>query len=210
MTQGRFITLEGGEGAGKSTQVRRLAAALSDRGLDVVTTREPGGAPGAEAIRELLVDGAVDRWDPVTEALLHVAARRNHLEATIKPALAEGNWVISDRFADSTMAYQGIVQGVGCEAVKGLYELAVGDFEPDLTLMLDLPVEIGLRRASERGGADRYERMGPAFHERLRKAFQKIVGDNAQRCVLIEASGDEEDVARLILEAVEARLTVGG
>lgn len=206
MTRGRFITLEGGEGAGKSTQVKRLAAELTARGLDVVTTREPGGAPGAEAIRHLLVDGAVDRWDPLSETLLHFAARREHLETLIAPALRDGRWVVSDRFADSTMAYQGIVQGVGREAVDGLYRLVVGDLVPDLTLVLDLPVEIGLKRAGERGGADRYERMGQAFHERLRQAFLEIVNDNPCRCVLIDATGDEDRVAGLILEAVEARL----
>jgi dTMP kinase len=207
VTHGRFITLEGGEGAGKSTQAGRLAATLAARGIRAVTTREPGGTPGAEAIRGLLVDGAVDRWDPVTEALLLFAARRNHLEIVIRPALAQGSWVISDRFADSTMAYQGIVQGAGRGVVETLYELAIGDLKPDLTLVLDLPVEIGLKRAGERGGADRYERMGPAFHERLREAFLEIVQANAGRCVLIDASGDEDHVAHLILQAVDTRLT---
>jgi dTMP kinase len=172
----------------------------------VATTREPGGAPGAEAIRELLVNGAIDRWDPVTEALLHFAARRNHLETFIKPALARGDWVISDRFADSTMAYQGIVQGAGRDVVESLYDIAVGDLEPDLTLVLDMPVDIGLARAGARGGADRYERMGRAFHERLRDAFLEIVRDNANRCILIDASGNEDAVAALILQAVESRL----
>ena len=208
MIHGRFITLEGGEGAGKSTQVLRLAAKLREQGRDVVMTREPGGAPGAEAIRSLLVDGAVDRWDPMTEALLHFAARRNHLETTIKPALAAGKWVISDRFADSTMAYQGIVQGLGRDAVRTLYDLAVGGLAPDLTLVLDLPVDIGLKRAGARGGEDRYERMGTAFHERLRDAFLEIVRDNPERCVLIDATGSEDEVAGLILNAVEARAMV--
>jgi len=205
VSRGPFITLEGGEGAGKSTQVLRLAAWLRERGHDVVTTREPGGAPGAEAIRALLVDGAIDRWDPVTETLLHFAARRNHLEQTIKPALKVGTWVVSDRFADSTMAYQGIVQGAGRDLVQSLYALTVGDLVPDLTLVLDLPVEIGLKRAGARGGADRYERMGPAFHERLRAAFLEIVHDNPQRCVLIDASHDENEVADLIRKAVGGR-----
>jgi len=205
VSRGPFITLEGGEGAGKSTQVLRLAAWLRERGHDVVTTREPGGAPGAEAIRALLVDGAIDRWDPVTEALLHFAARRNHLEQTIKPALKVGTWVVSDRFADSTMAYQGIVQGAGRDLVQSLYALTVGDLVPDLTLVLDLPVEIGLKRAGARGGADRYERMGPAFHERLRAAFLEIVHDNPERCVLIDASHDENEVADLIRKAVGGR-----
>ena len=206
MTAGRFVTLEGGEGAGKSTQVQRLASALSDQGLKTIVTREPGGAPGAEAIRNLLVDGDIDRWDPVTETLLHFAARRNHVTQTVKPALARGDWVISDRFADSTMAYQGIVQGAGRDTVQRLYKLAIGDLEPDLTLILDLPVTVGLERSAARGGADRYERMGQAFHERLREAFLEIASENAHRCLVIEATGDEDDVARLILGAVESKL----
>lgn len=172
----------------------------------MVVTREPGGAPGAEAIRALLVDGDVDRWDPVTETLLHFAARRDHVIQTIKPALDQGQCVISDRFADSTMAYQGIVQGAGRDTVRRLYELAVGDLEPDLTLILDLPVAVGLKRSEERGGADRYERMGQVFHERLRDAFLEIASENPGRCLVIDASGDEDDVARLILGAVEANL----
>lgn len=209
MTAGRFITLEGGEGAGKSTQVNRLASALAEHGHQVVTTREPGGAPGAEAIRKLLVDGATDRWDPVTETLLHFAARRNHLETTIRPALARGTWVISDRFADSTMAYQGLVQGAGRDVVDRLYAIAVGDLTPDLTLVLDMPVEIGLGRSSERGGADRYERMGKDFHERVRAAFLEIVEQNPDRCVLIDARGSEDDVGRQILSDIKARFGIG-
>ncbi|MEM7122646.1 MAG: dTMP kinase [Pseudomonadota bacterium] len=205
MIGGRFITLEGGEGAGKSTQVRRLAEALSSHADEIVTTREPGGAPGAEAIRAILVDGDVDRWDAVTEALLHFAARRDHLAATILPALERGACVICDRFADSTMAYQGIVQGAGPDIVDRLYAIAVGDLRPDLTLVLDLPVETGLARAAERGGADRYERMGPAYHERLRQAFLDIVADNPDRCRLIDATGSEDDVAALILGEVAAK-----
>ncbi len=205
MIAGRFITLEGGEGAGKSTQVRRLAEALSGQTDEIVTTREPGGAPGAEAIRAILVDGDVDRWDAITETLLHFAARRDHLEVTIRPALERGACVICDRFADSTMAYQGIVQGAGRDVVDRLYAIAVGDLKPDLTLVLDLPVEIGLARAAERGGADRYERMGPAYHERLRQAFQDIVADHPERCRLIDATGSEDDVAALIFADVAAK-----
>ncbi len=203
MNRGRFITLEGGEGAGKSTQITRLAQWLRSAGhTDVVMTREPGGSPGAEAIRELLVNGEIDRWDSVTEVLLHFAARRDHVMKTIEPALGRGAWVICDRFADSTRAYQGIVQGAGLDVVEAAYALAVGDLEPDLTLILDLPVETGLARAAERGGSDRYERMGRAFHEALRGAFLKIAGDHPDRCVVIDATGDQDAVEAAIRSAV--------
>ncbi|MFQ5958239.1 MAG: dTMP kinase, partial [Alphaproteobacteria bacterium] len=176
MGGGRFITIEGGEGAGKSTQAERLCAALRARGLDVVATREPGGSPGAEAIRRLLVSGAPERWDATTEALLHFAARRDHLVRTVLPALARGAWVVSDRFADSTTAYQGYAHGLGVEPVETLHRLVVGDHSPDLTLILDLPVDLGLARARRRGGDDRYERMDAGFHQRLREGFLAIAG----------------------------------
>ncbi|RME64180.1 MAG: dTMP kinase, partial [Alphaproteobacteria bacterium] len=163
LPRGRLITLEGGEGAGKSTQIRYLQDFLSTKyGLEIVVTREPGGTPGAEAIRELLVHGDARRWDGVAELLLHYAARRDHVERLIKPALARGAWVLSDRFADSSMAYQGIVQGVGLDRVFELHQLVLGNFWPDLTFVLDLPVSVGLQRASARdgGAAGRYERMG--------------------------------------------------
>lgn len=212
--RGRFITLEGGEGAGKSTQLRRLAAALRDLGLDVVETREPGGSPGAEDIRRLLVTGAAGRWDAMTEALLHFAARRDHLRHTIEPALQRGCWVVSDRFADSTMAYQGYGHELGREPIEALYALVVGSLVPDLTLVLDLPVAEGLARAGRRNGApgqgeDRYERMDLAFHERLRAGFRDIVAREPGRCLLIDAAGDEDAVAARIAEAVRARLKVG-
>ncbi|MEQ8357234.1 MAG: dTMP kinase [Kiloniellaceae bacterium] len=207
--RGRFITLEGGEGAGKSTQQRRLAAWLRDGGRDVVETREPGGSPGAEEIRALLVTGAAGRWDAVTEALLHFAARRDHLVQTVEPALDRGAWVVCDRFADSTMAYQGYGYELGREKVAALYDLVVGDTHPDLTLVLDLPVAEGLARARSRKGApgeDRYERMDIAFHERLRVGFHDIVVREPGRCVLIDASGDEAAVAAGIRAAVTERL----
>lgn len=204
---GRFITFEGGEGAGKSTQVRLLADALRGRGLDVVQTREPGGAPGAEQIRALLVNGDVARWDSTTEALLHFAARRDHLVKTVWPALQRGQWVISDRFADSTMAYQGYGHGLPHDLVHGLYALAVGDFSPDLTLILDLPVEAGLERAVGRGGGeDRYERMDVAFHQRLRRGFLDIAAAEPGRCAVIDAQGSPDAVHRAVLEAVTGRL----
>lgn len=206
MSRGRFITLEGGEGAGKSTQVRRLAAWLGERGLEVVATREPGGSAGAEAIRALLVEGATDRWDAVTETMLHFAARRDHLRVTILPALERGAWVISDRFADSTRAYQGMVQEAGDDVVERLYAIAVGDLRPDLTLMLDLPVEKGLARAAERGGENRYERMGSAFHERLRLAFLDIAAGDPGRCVVVDADDDVDAITDRIAAVVAERL----
>lgn len=210
---GHFITLEGGEGAGKSTQVKRLAAKLAERGIDVVQTREPGGTPGAEAIRSLLVTGDPDRWDAMTETLLHYAARRAHVEKTVKPALARGVWVISDRFADSTMAYQGYGGAVGQQTITALHKLVLGDFVPDLTLVLDLPVSVGLERAKARmqgqaAAEDRYERMGTAFHETLRKAFHDIAGREPQRCRVIDASGDIDAVAAALWKAVADRFTL--
>lgn len=212
-SRGRFITLEGGEGAGKSTQVKRLAARLAERGLDVVQTREPGGTPGAEAIRNLLVTGDPDRWDAMTETLLHYAARRAHVEKTVKPALERGAWVISDRFADSTMAYQGYGGSVGRDTIAGLHRLVLGDFAPDLTLILDLPVDIGLGRAKTRmlnmrEAEDRYERMGLAFHETLRQAFHDIAAREPQRCRIVDASGDVDSVAASLWQAVAAQFTL--
>lgn len=145
--RGRFLTLEGGEGTGKSTQLPLIAAWLRDAGLAVVETREPGGSPGAEKIRELLVNGPTDRWDPVTETMLHFAARREHLERTILPALERGAWVVCDRFADSTLAYQGYGLGVARDVIGDLYRMVVGDMKPDLTFILDIPSEIGLKRS---------------------------------------------------------------
>ncbi len=206
---GRFITFEGGEGAGKSTHVRLLAEALRAAGLSVVETREPGGSPGAEEIRELLVHGAVARWDPVSEALLHFAARRDHVTRVIAPALAAGDWVLSDRFADSTMAYQGYGHRLGREVIEQLYALAVGDLAPDLTVILDLPVEDGLARAGSRNsGGTRYENMDRAFHDRLRKGFLAIAEREPKRCVVIDGSESVEAVHRAVKEAVRGRLGV--
>lgn len=204
---GRFITLEGGEGAGKSTQVVRLKEWLKERGHESVATREPGGAPGAEMVRKLLVEGPIERWDGITEALLHSAARRDHLRSTVWPALKRGAWVISDRFADSTMAYQGYGHGADRTMLGGLYDMAVGDFCPDLTLILDLPVETGLARAAARRGSEtRYESLPIAFHERVRAGFLKIAGADPERCVVIDASKDIETIAAAIAEAVGSRL----
>lgn len=206
-TAGRFITLEGGEGAGKSTQVVRLKEWLKKRGHESVATREPGGAPGAEMVRKLLVEGPAERWDGITEALLHFAARRDHLRSTVWPALKRGAWVISDRFADSTMAYQGYGHGADRTMLGGLYDMAVGDFRPDLTLILDLPVETGLARAAARRGSEtRYESLPIAFHERVRAGFLDIAAADPQRCAVIDAGKDIETIAAAIAEAVDHRL----
>jgi dTMP kinase len=207
--RGKFITLEGGEGAGKSTQIARLADALRKAGLTVRTTREPGGSPAAETIRKLLVEGEPGRWQPMTEALLHFAARKEHLETVVLPALASGEWVISDRFADSTLAYQGYGHRLGRAPIEALYQVAVGDFAPDLTLILDLPVEAGLARTGGRGHAeDRYERMDRAFHERVRTGFLEIARGDPGRCAVIDATGNLERVTALVFEAVATRLKV--
>lgn len=209
MARGRFITFEGGEGAGKSTQLRLLAAALSRSGVPVCMTREPGGSPGAEEIRALLVTGDGDRWDPVSEALLHFAARADHMRRLILPRLEAGEWVLSDRFTDSTMAYQGYALGLGRDAVESLSALVLKGFAPDLTIMLDLPVDTGLARAAERAdGEDRYERLGRLFHERLRQAFLDIAKRAPERCVVIDASGDLNSVEAAVRATVAERLGV--
>jgi dTMP kinase len=207
VARGKFITFEGGEGTGKSTQVRRLVEELREAGIDALATREPGGAPGAEEIRRLLVTGAVKRWDATTEALLHYAARREHLKATVLPALDAGRWVVSDRFADSTLAYQGYGHGVDLETLHALYRIVVGDFAPDLTIVLDVPVAKGLGRATagERG-EDRYERMDGGFHERLRQGFLAIGKAEPGRCVVIDGNGAVDAVAASVRAVVRARL----
>jgi dTMP kinase len=205
--QGRFITLEGGEGAGKSTQIGRLTAWLEGRGHAVKATREPGGAPGAEMIRKLLVEGPVERWDGTTEALLHFAARREHLRSTVWPALKKGSWVVSDRFADSTMAYQGYGHGADRAMLGELYDIAVGDFRPDLTLILDLPVDVGLARAAARRGTEtRYESLPVAFHERVRAGFLDIAAADPERCVVIDATQGIDAIAAAIGDAVTKKL----
>jgi dTMP kinase len=205
---GRFITIEGGEGAGKSTLQRGLVAALGQAGIDALATREPGGAPGAEDIRKLLVEGAPERWDAVSEALLVVAARRCHVTGTIRPALAAGRWVVCDRFADSTAAYQGYAGGVALDDLGALHRLIAGGLAPDLTLILDLPVAIGLARAAARpGGETRFERKGRDFHERLRQGFLDIARREPARCAVIDAAAPPEQVLRAALAAVRERLS---
>ena len=206
-TQGRFITLEGGEGAGKSTQVARLKELIEARGHECIATREPGGAPGAEMVRKLLVEGPTEQWDGVTEALLHFAARREHLRTTVLPAIARGAWVVSDRFADSTMAYQGYGHGIDRAILGTLYDITVGAFRPDLTLILDLPVDTGLARAASRRGKEtRYESLPLDFHERVRAGFLDIAAADPERCVVIDATAGIDDIARAIGDALATRL----
>jgi dTMP kinase len=209
--RGRLITLEGGEGAGKSTQIKLLALKLQASGKAVITTREPGGAPGAEAIRALLVQQRDQPWSPLTDAFLHSAARAEHVAATVRPAIEAGKWVISDRFSDSTVAYQGYGLGLSKKLLSSLIGLSTGGLKPDLTLILDLPVEQGLARAGKRIEAtkgpaeDRYERMGLAFHQRLRRGFRTIAKAEPRRCKLIDASGSPEEVAAQIWALVAKR-----
>lgn len=206
MTRGRFITLEGGEGAGKSTQIALLKESIEASGLSVLVTREPGGSKGGEDIRNLLVNGDTNRWEPLTEALLNYAARHEHLEKIILPALAKGTWVLCDRFADSTMAYQGYGHGMNREVIRRLHRLVVDDVAPDLTLIFDMPVEVGLERATSRGeGEDRYERMGIEFHKRLRQGFLDIERKDPARCKIIDASGDIGAVAMAVTAEVSER-----
>lgn len=206
MTQGFFISFEGGEGAGKSTQIRRLADRLATAGHDVIVTREPGGSPGAEAIRDLLVNGAADRWSPVTESLLMYAARRDHLERVIRPALGRGAIVLCDRFADSTRAYQGAGGDAPASLIAALEAHVLGGTVPVLTLILDLPAEVGLQRAQARGGAARFESKGLAFHERLRAGYLEIARQEPERCVVIEANAPLDAVGAAIADVVAQRL----
>ena len=209
MTSPQFITLEGGEGTGKSTQAKRLAAKLGERGISTVVTREPGGSPGAEQIRDLFVHGEPGRWSALTETLLVFAARVDHVEKTIRPALTSGKWVICDRFTDSTYAYQGAARGTDREIIRRVQSAAIGDFKPALTLVLDLPFAVGLERAKGRPGSEnRFEKFDTEFHEKLRQAFIDIARRNGDRCVLLDAAGSEDDVAELIWQTVVKRFTL--
>lgn len=208
--RGRFITLEGGEGAGKSTQARRLAEWLRGKGLTVIETREPGGSEGAEAIRNLLVHGAEGRWSPLAETLLLNAARADHVERVIEPSLTRGDWVVCDRFADSTLAYQGAAGGVGPEIVTALHSLVFGAFAPDLTLIFDLDPGQGEKRVAKRGEAKtRFEKKGAAFHAALRQSFLDIANENSDRCAVIDAGADIDVVEQAVRKVVSERLTPG-
>lgn len=205
---GRFITFEGGEGAGKSTHIRLLAERLAGFGIDVVTTREPGGSPGAESLRHVLLSGAAEALGPATEAILFAAARIDHVDQTIKPALRRGAWVLCDRFYDSTRVYQRDADGVDADLVLTLERVAVDGVRPDLTLILDLPVEAALARISKRRGddaPDRFEKEDETVHQRRREAFLKIAGEEPGRCVVIDASAPLEAVGEAIWRVVAER-----
>ncbi|WP_417483782.1 dTMP kinase [Maricaulis salignorans] len=205
--RGRFITLEGGEGAGKTTLIQALAEKLRGRGLDVIVTREPGGTPGAEVLREILLTGSTDRWSPMTEALLMYAARVDHVERLIAPALQRGAWVLSDRFADSTTAYQGAAGGVPIERIKALHQAALGNFKPDLTLILDVNPTTGIERTIARGeDATRFERFDPGFHGRLRRAFLDLADDEPDRCIVIDGNEAADIVFSHAVSAIDEHL----
>src|ERR1700676_3544655 len=207
--RGRFITLEGGEGTGKSTQAALLAQRLRSMGIGVVLTREPGGSPGAEIIRHVLLSGAAKSLGPDAEAILFAAARDDHVCTTIEPALSRGRWVISDRFADSTNVYQGALGHVDPLLLGGLHRVTVGNLKPDLTFILDVPAEVGRERGSKRrgeAGPDRFEEESLDFHEKLRDAYLHVAAREADRCVLIDAGGPQAAVATRIWDTVAKRL----
>lgn len=213
MSVGKFISLEGGEGSGKTTQIRLLKSSLEEKGLDVIMTREPGGTPVAEALREVILKGDPDNMDAKTEALILYAARRNHVEKLIKPALAQGKWVISDRFFDSSVAYQGIAGGVGEANIDQLSRWALGDFAPDLTLLLDIDVTVGLARAGKRmanddNAEDRFEQFGLSFHQTMRTAFLSLQKKSPDRIKLINADQQPEEVAKNIWQTVGNHFTL--
>lgn len=206
---GRFITLEGGEGTGKSTQARMLAGYLRARGIEVLETREPGGTAGAEAIRHVLLSGGAEQLGPSAEALLFAAARLDHVDERIGPALQAGRFVVCDRFIDSSRVYQGALGSVEAGLLDQLEQVAMGHVRPDLTLVLDIPAELGLARAAARGGADRFEKEGLSYHSAIRQAFLALAGQSA-RHVVIDARGSVADVAARIAATVEARLFSSG
>jgi dTMP kinase len=208
--KGTFITLEGGEGTGKSTQAKLLVQALAASGIDAIATREPGGTPAAERIREVLVKNDTGRLEPLTEMLLLSAARHEHIVHKIRPALEGGQWVISDRFIDSTRAMQGAGMGLDRGVIEALYTIIAGDLKPDLTFIFDIDPVLGLKRSTKRlaaqaTGEDRYERMELAFHERLRQGFLDIAKAEPQRCVIVDASKPVEAVHAQIMQAVTQR-----
>lgn len=207
MTSGKFITLEGGEGAGKSTQAKRLAEFLRNQGHEVILTREVGGCPSAEEIRELWLGKGEGHWDHLTELLLISAARREHLVKTIWPALDRGAWVISDRFADSTRAYQGIGLKMGLDVVDHFTQHVAAHFEPDLTFLLDLPVEVGLARMTSRKGPDdRYQQKDVVFHRALRDAYLDLAKKYASRFAVVDASNPPDTVHDAMVAALKKHL----
>lgn len=206
--RGHFITFEGGEGTGKSTQASMLADRLKAFGINVHLTREPGGSPGAEAIRHVLLSGAAKALGAEAETMLFAAAREDHVINTIAPALARGQWVISDRFSDSTRVYQGVLGQVDARMIRRLEKLTIGDTRPELTIILDLPAEEGLARAGARRGkekADRFESETLEFHQKLRDAYRQLSVEEPERCVLIDASAPRDAVGKAIWDVVDKR-----
>ena len=207
--RGRFITFEGGEGTGKSTQIKKLADRLKAARMRTLVTREPGGSPGAEIMRHLVLSGMGKLLGPEAETLLFAAARDDHVHTVIEPALKQGIWVLCDRFADSTRAYQGSLGSVSPGLINAMQRVTIGDLKPDLTIILDLPVEIGLQRAAARRGSgtpDRFEGEQLSFHQGLREAYRKIAADEPARCVLIDANSDPDTVAGRVWNALRDRL----
>jgi dTMP kinase len=204
-SRGRFITLEGGEGVGKSTQLKALAAALRGRGVEVVESREPGGSPGAEAIRQLLLQGEIERWNPAAEALLFAAARSDHVDRTIRPALARGAWVVCDRFVDSSIAYQGLVGEVGADAIRRLHEVGSAGFLPDRTLLLRLGGDEAAARTRARDvdGADRFGARDTGYHAAIAAAFDRLAAEDPARFRTVDAAGAPAEVTARLLAAVE-------
>jgi dTMP kinase len=209
---GKFITFEGGEGVGKSTQLRNLAERLAARGVTTVTTREPGGSPRAELLRETLLSGKAKKLGPLGEAVLFTAARIDHVDKLIAPALERGDWVLCDRFADSTRAYQGASGGVETSIIDLLECAALAGLKPDLTIILDLPPQEGLERAARRSdgeGQDRFESEDVGFHEILRRAFLDIAAAEPERCCVINSAASKDEVSEAIWRIVEARFFKG-
>ena len=203
MTRGRFISLEGGEGAGKSTQIKALASALRDRGIEVVETREPGGSEGAEKIRELLLTGDEERWSPKAEALLFAAARTDHVDKGIRPALLEGKWVLSDRFVDSSLAYQGGAGELGIDAVRGINSFGIGECYPDRSLVLALAQGGARARARDNEDSDRIGGRPENYHQKVDLAFRQVAAEEPERVRIIDASGSPDDVTRRLLDALQ-------
>jgi dTMP kinase len=201
--RGRFISLEGGEGAGKSTQVKALADALRERGIDVVVTREPGGSEGAERIRELLLTGDDDRWGAEAEALLFAAARTDHIDKVIRPAILAGKWVLSDRFIDSSLAYQGGARELGIEAVRAINAFGIKEWFPDRTLVLALAEGGARARARDNEGPDRIGGRPEGYHQKVDLAFRLIAAEEPERVRIVDASGEPEEVTRRLLDAIE-------
>ncbi|UFZ05733.1 dTMP kinase [Bradyrhizobium ontarionense] len=207
--RGRFVTFEGGEGAGKSTQIKMLADRLEKEGVRVVLTREPGGSPGAEIMRHLVLSGMGKLLGPEAETLLFAAARDDHVRGVILPALNQGSWVLCDRFFDSTRAYQGSLGKVAPDVLNAMQRVTIGDLKPDLTVILDVPVDVGMQRAAARRGSgapDRFESEDAKFHQGLRNAFHRIAADEPKRCVLIDAEGSADSVSHVVWDAVRERL----